>query len=678
MTRTIDDVQIHLSTCPRDCYDACGLKVKSKNGTIIQVTGDPQHPVSKGRLCKKCSVGYNSVWIDSDQRITQPLRRVGKKGDGSFEPVTWDVAMTEIATRLKKIVKEDGAERILTSHYTGTFAAIGYHFPMRFFNRIGATEVNPDSVCNLAGHIALDYVYGSSLTGFDPRTAKDSNCMMVWGGNPSTAGSHVNEHWLGPMSDKLIVIDPIRTPTAAMAAIHLQLFPGSDAALAFSIMHVIKQAGKIDQTFIDLNTVGWDNLSEVVDQCPADWGEQQTGVPAEDIRKAAEMYSDGPSLLWLGQGFQRQPMGGNAMRACAMLPAITGNIGKPGAGFLYLNGLGSRGIDDDYLLGSHLQKGEAHSISHMDLAETLENNTRAKALFCWNVNNIASSPEQLRLRKAMEREDLFTVVIDLFPTDTTDYADIILPAASFLESNDLFASYFDLSLSPQVKITEPMGESRSNSDIFRLLAEFMDYEEAELHETDQQIIDELLKQTGLNETFDTLKQKGTVYISEDPVIQFESLKFPTKSGKIEIASAQAYDDGLPIVPEPHVDARPTNERLRLLTPASPWSLNSVYGNAGKKDIKQGRATVLMNPVDAEIRNLTDGDAVILSNDTGEIELLLSVSTDVLPGTAVSHKGRWPKREATNSNVNILNHGAKADMGASSAVHGIEVAVRAAV
>ena len=336
MTRPGDDIQIHFSTCPRDCYDACGLKVKSKNGKVIHVTGDPQHSVSKGWLCKKCSVGYNSVWIDPDQRVTRPLRRVGRKGDGSFEPVSWDVAMTEIAARLKKIIAEHGAEKILTSHYTGTFAAIGYHFPMRFFNRLGATEVNPDSVCNLAGHIALDYVYGSSLTGFDPRTIKDSNCVMVWGGNPSTAGSHVNQHWLSPLSDKLIVIDPIRTPTAAMAAIHLQPFPGSDAALAFSIMHVIKQTGKIDQAFIDENTIGWDKLNEVMEQCPADWGEQQTGVPAVDIIKAAKMYSDGPSLLWLGQGFQRQPRGGNAMRACAMLPAITGNIGKPGPDFYTL------------------------------------------------------------------------------------------------------------------------------------------------------------------------------------------------------------------------------------------------------------------------------------------------------------------------------------------------------
>ena len=675
MNSKAEDTQIHLSTCPRDCYDACGLKIKSKNGKVIHITGDPEHPRSQGRLCQKCSVGYNTVWIDPEQRITQPLRRIGKKGEGKFEPVTWHEAMTEIASRLKQIVAEDGGEKIFTSHYTGTFSAIGYHFPMRFFNRIGATEVNPDSVCNLAGHIALDYVYGSSLTGFDPRTAKDSNCVMVWGANPSTAGSHVNQHWLSPISDKLIVIDPVRTDTAAMAALHLQPFPGSDAALAFSILHAIKQIGKIDLNFIHENTIGWEALESIIDNCPVDWGEQQTGVPTSDIIKAAEMYSEGPSLLWMGQGFQRQPKGGNAMRACAMLPAITGNVGKPGAGFLYLNGLGSRGIDDDYLLGSALQQGEASSISHMDLAETLANEVEAKALFCWNVNNVASSPEQSRLRKAMEREDLFTIVADLFPTDTTDYADFVLPAASFLESNDLFGSYFDLTLSAQVKVVEPMGDSRSNSGIFRLLAEYMEYEDAELYETDQQIIDNLLKQSGLNETFESLKQKGTVNISEESVIQFESLIFPTASGKIELASAQARADGLPYLPEPHADIHPDEGKLRLLTPASPWELNSIYGNASRKDDKQGKPTVLMNPEDARVRSLADGDTVSLFNDTGEIKLLLSVSSEVLPGVAVSYKGRWPKRTSTNSNINILNPGHKADMGASSAVHGIEVSVK---
>ena len=670
------DTQTSLSTCPRDCYDACGLKVMTEKGKVIQVVGDPNHPVSKGRLCKKCSIGYNSIWIDEAARITQPLRRVGKKGEGRFENVSWDEAVEDITSRLKDILQTSGAESILSTHYTGTFAAIGYHFPIRFFNRLGTTEVNPDSVCNLAGHIALDYVYGSSMTGFDPRTSKDSECILVWGGNPSTAGPHTNQHWLEPQAEKLIVVDPIRTPSAAMAALHLQPYPGSDAALAFAMMNVIKTEGLADEAFLASHSIGWEALQSVIEDCTPAWGEETTGVPARDIVKAAQMYARGPSLLWLGQGFQRQPRGGNAMRSCAMLPALTGNIGKPGTGFLYLNGLGQRGIDDDYLMGSHLAPENIKSISHMDLADTLEDPSRSQAIFCWNVNNLASSPEQTRLRQGFSREDLFTVAIDVFPTDTTDYADYVLPAANFLESDDLFASYFNLSLSAQAKVAEPMGESLPNSEIFRRLAKSMGFEEAELYESDAEIIETLLKQSGLNESFDSLKQKGTVDISPDPVIQFASFDFPTPSGKIEIASQQASDDGLPLLPEPHADPRPDTNCLRLLTPASSWSLNASFGNAPKIDKQRGEDRVLLHPDDAQRRNLNDADRVLLSNACGSIELQLSLSDDVLPGTAVSYKGRWPKRTATQSNINILNPGDKADMGESSSVHGIEIQIEA--
>ncbi len=661
-----------LSTCPRDCYDACGLVVVKQNGAIVQVKGDPNHPVSRGKLCRKCSIGYNSLWLDPQSRLTHPLRRVGAKGAGAFEVISWDDAISAIANQLQKIVTTHSAQAILNTHYTGTFAAIGYHFPMRFFNRLGATEVNPDTICNLAGHVALDYVYGSSMTGFDPRTIKDSDCVIVWGGNPSTTAPHAHDHWLQESPAKLVVVDPIRTPTAAIADLHLQPFPGSDAALAFSIMHVLDRDRLIDQEFIDAHTVGWDKLEQQLKTCTPDWGEQQTGVPAHDIQTVAQLYANGPSLLWLGQGFQRQPRGGNAMRACAMLPAITGNLGKLGAGFLYLNGLGQRNIDDSYLLGTHLCPSEANSIGHMDLVDYLEDPVRAQALFCWNINNVASNPDQSRLCKALTRDDLFTVVVDCFPTDTTDYADFVLPAATFLESDDLFASYFDVSLSAQVKVTEPMGESLPNSEIFRRLAKAMGYNNAELYESDQKIIEALLEQSGIGETFSTLKQKGTVFVSPEPVIQFETLKFSTPSRKIEMASARAQKDGLPLTPEPHADKRPNNGLLRLLSPASPWTLNDTFANGEKIEKQLGPASVFVHPVDAKQRGLSDGQNVKLVNDTGELTVQLALSTDVPPGVALSHKGRWPKREAGQANVNVLNPGQKADMGDSSSVHAVEV------
>ena len=251
---------------------------------------------------------------------------------------------------------------------------------MRFFNRLGATEIDPDTVCNKAGHVALDYVYGASETGFDPRTARDAACVLVWGANPSASAPHVDEHWLTELPGELIVVDPIRTPTAARADLHLQPFPGSDAALAFALLSVIRARGAARQSIPRRAHGRMGGAEPLLDGLDAGWGEAITGVPAELIEEAALLYARGPSLLWLGQGLQRQRTGGNVMRACAVLPAATGNLGRPGAGFLYLNGSDSRGIDFDYLTGARpAEATPASPISQMDLAETLEDPARTGA-----------------------------------------------------------------------------------------------------------------------------------------------------------------------------------------------------------------------------------------------------------------------------------------------------------
>ena len=384
-----------------------------------------------------------------------------------------------------------------------------------------------------------------------------------------------------------------------------------------------------------------------------------------------------PSLLWLGQSLQRQPHGGNVMRACGLLPAVTGNIGKPGAGFLYLNGFGERKLDLEYLVAPQLAANIPPPLSHMDLVDCLENPTRSRALMCWNINPAASNPQQARLHAALRREDLFTVAVDLFATDTTNFADIVLPAASFLEFDDLVMAYFNLTLSAQVKVTEPPGEALSNMEIFRRLARAMGYTEPELYESDATIMATLLERMGIGETFSSLAAKGTVFVSPEPVMQFADHTFPTPSGRIEITSARAEADGHSRVPQPLADPKPNAGRLRLLSPASPWLLNDSFANVEKVATRIGPATVAIHPLDAAERGLSEGDEVVLSNETGQLRMHVTLSTDIPRGVALSHKGRWPNRENTRANVNVLNPGRKADMGDSTAVHSIEVTVTAA-
>lgn len=669
------DHEVILTTCPRDCYDACGIAVIKRNGVITRVRGDRNNPVNRGALCGKCAVAYNGVFRSPVLRLKTPLKRVGPKGAGCFEPISWEEAIDTTARRLRKIVERNGPETVVYAHYTGTVSKIAYAFPLRFFNRLGGTEVEPDTICNMAGHVALQYTLGTSLIGFDPRTAKDASCIMVWGANPSASAPHAHKHWLPEAPGKKIVIDPVRHKTARMANLHLQLFPGSDAALAFALLHVLRREGLINREFIARHVIGWEEVAPTLDRCTPAWGEAITGVPAEKIEQAARIYGSGPSLLWLGQGMQRQANGGNAFRACAMLPAATGNFGKPGSGLLYLNLDGAvRGINDDYLPAPQLRAGKKNSFSHMELAHRLEDPTSVQALVCWNINPAASNPEQTRLRRALAREDLFTVVCDLFQTDTVDYADIVLPAASFLEFDDLVTSYFHLTIAPQVKAQEPMGESLPNQEILRRLARAMGYDEPELYETDRSIIEHLLSGTPFVGGFEELKRMGTVFISREPVLQFADLRFPTTSGKIEIASARAEADGQPRVALPLADPRPPADHVRLLSPASPWLMNDSFANDAKITQQLGPGTVALHPDDAGALGLEEGDEAKLSNDTGELVLVVRISADIPRGVALSHKGRWPKREKSGANVNILNPGKKADMGESTSVHGVEVRV----
>lgn len=663
------------TNCPRDCYDNCGIIVELRDGAQPRVLGDPDHPVSLGRLCSKCAVAYNGVWQDEAARLTRPLRRTGPKGSGRFEPISWDEACREVAERFSAIIERDGAQAILHTHYSGTLSLIAFMFPNRLFNCLGATEVDPDSICNAAGHVAWTLQFGSSIQGFDPRTAQDASAILVWGANPSHSAPHAHERWLQDTPARVVVVDPIRTETAAAADLHLQLRPGTDAALAFSLLHCLERDGRFDAAFIAAHTLGFEEIRPAIAAATPAWGERATGVPAADIEAAARIYGAGPALLWAGQGLQRQPTGGNVMRAIGLLPALTGNVGKPGAGFYYLNITPIfAGIDLGWLGGADLAKVPPPKISHMDLATRLGIPDEFKAFVSWNTNPLASAPRQEALRAACAREDLFTVAIDCFPTDTTRYADIVLPAAGFLEFDDLTFSYFHLHLGVQAKVREPIGEALPNQEIFRRLAHALGRTEAPLFADDTTLIETMLRQTALGFDFTEFKRRGYVALGDKPQVFYADRKFETPSGRIEIASAQAEEMGLPRTPQPWADGPPAAGHLRLLTPASRWRLNDSYANDAHLQAQAGPARVHLHPDDARRAGIADGGGVRLANECGSLDLLAHYDASLLPGTAVAYKGRWPLLEPNGANVNYLYGAARADMGESTAVHGTEVTI----
>lgn len=661
------------TTCPRDCYDACGILVRTSVDGRVTVTGDPKHEVSRGALCAKCSLAYNGVWRDPSKRLGKPLKRVGPKGAGEFKAISWEEALGEIAGRLGRIIAETGGSSILHTHYTGTCSLIAGSFPGRFFTVIGAREVDPDTVCNKAGHVALARMFGTSTLGFDPRTAAQSACIMVWGANPSATAPHIDRYWLDASPARKIVVDPIWHDTAAKADLHLQLRPGTDAALAFGLLHAIRDLGKLDRDFIARCTDGFPAVEAQLDSATPAWAASVTGVAEADIRRAAEIYAAGPSLLWVGQGFQRQRLGGNAMRAAALLPVATGQIGSPGTGLLYLNGGASRGVDYDYIAGSNLAGDRPQPVSHMDLRAALAA-PETRALFTWNNNIAVSSPDQRRLREALRREDLFQVTLDLFQTDTAGFADLVLPAASFLEFDDLVASYFHYTISAQVKAIEPFGEALPNQEIFRRLARAMKLTEPALYESDGEIIAKTLEAAEPGLTFETLKAQGTRAVPKEPFIPFADGKFPTRSGRIEIASERYVKSGGTFAPEPLFDPPPSGGLLHLITPAGDWLMNSSYGNDPRIDERAGGRKVYIHPDAARMRGLDEGARVRLTSSAGQLDMELVLSPRVPEGVVLAYKSPWGGRGPGEVNINCLNPGLKSDLGESTAVHSVTVTV----
>ncbi len=621
------------STCPRDCYDTCSMVTRVKNGRLHGSEPNSKHPFTGDLLCPK---GRNlAPYVYSKSRLLFPMRRTGKKGSGEFEKVTWNDALKEISQKIGEVSASDGPGAILQYDYAGTMGLVQRYFPSRFFNAIGASRIS-HTICSRAGDKALQVVYGSSL-GMLPEEIEKCRLIVVWGMNPAWSSVHGFEilKRAAKRGAKIYVVDPVKTATAEIGT-HLQIRPATDGALALGIMNHLIQNRLCNEIFLEQNTVGFDRLAGVTSKYDMNTISRTTGLATRQIEDFIGDYvSQRPNCIMMGYGMQRQRNGGEMVRAISMLPALIGE----NRGFFYSTDLGD--FDMGYLEGTALRTRRLTTYNMVDLGRTLQAG-RIKMMFVYNSNPLATLPNQSLVRKGFARDDMYTVVHDLFQTDTADYADMVLPATSFFEHYDINTSYFHNYLSLNEKAIEPLGEAKSNSDTFRALASAMKLTQRELFEEDEKVARTLVsKSKSVEGKFDDLTKKGFLRLK----VPNRKL-YPTPSKKIEIYSAAAESEGLGGLPS-HVPVS-SNLPYMLLTPVHKLLVRSQY-HSRWQDIQP---VVYANPEDAKSEGVDDGSMVTLSNELGDWDVRCEVSEAVPRGVLVTHSALWPKL-CDGSSANFL-------------------------
>ena len=694
--------QVVHAACPHDCPDACGVLITVEDGRATKIQGDPAHPVTQGFLCAKVTKYLDRVY--SPERVLYPLRRIVKKGiagEGAratraeFERITWDEALDEIAKRLKGVAAEFGSEAILPFSYGGTLGKLGYaSMDRRFFHRLGASQLHRN-ICAEAGAAGVKSVYGVNI-GTDPEQFRHSRYIIAWAAN-----IHGNNVHLWPFIEearrdgaKLAVIDPYRTRTAACADWHLPINPGTDVALALAMMHVIIKENLHDADYVSQYALGFDDLRAKVQDYPPEKVAPWTGISAGDIRKLAHEYATvRPAVIRMNYGVQRSENGGTAARVISMLPIVTGSWKEIGGGF-QLSTSGAHKVNEDALDRPELMEKSlgrpARILNMAELGKQL-NYTKdppVKALFVYNSNPAAICPNHNDVIRGLMRPDLFTVVHEQFFTDTTDYADIVLPATTFFEHKDLQTAYGHYYLQMSNQALEPLGECRSNVDLFRALAERMGFDDECFRDSVDDMIDQALNAAnpwlkGL--TRQRLEKEGHIRLNFEgtgappkPFLPWAEGNFRTPSGKAELYNERLRELGLDPVASfvPPMESRHAESKafpLELLARKADNFLNSTFSNLPSVQSMEETGLLEMSRKDAESRGIREGDTVRVFNGRGEIHLKARVDGKVSTGV-VAAKLNWAKLTPGNLNINVLTSEKLTDLGNSAVFYSVLVEV----
>jgi len=736
--------QIVKAACPHDCPDACGVLITVDDGKATKIQGDPEHPVTRGFLCAKVAKYLDRVY--SPDRVLYPMRRAGPKGPGRtnasvpkqaqevWQRISWDEALDEITSRFRGISAEFGSEAILPYSYGGTLGALnGGSMDRRFFHRLGASQLER-TICSAAGEAGLKSVLGAKM-GTEPEQFRHSKYIIAWAAN-----IHGNNVHLWPFitearrnGAKLVVIDPYRTKTAECADWYLPINPGTDGALALGMMRVIIDENLHDADYVEKYTVGFEQLREKVREYSPERVAQWTGIAADDIRKLAREYATTrPSVIRLNYGVQRSEGGGMATRAIVMLPCVTGSWREVGGGLqMSVSGaadFNSAGLKRPDLMKSALGR-EARTLNMTELGRVLNevSDPPVKALFVYNSNPAAVCPNHQAVIRGLMRPDIFTVVHEQFFTDTTDYADIVLPATTFFEHKDLQKGYGHYYVQVSNQAIEPVGECRSNVEVFRSLAERMGFEEECFRESVDQMIDlalesedpwmrgmsrERLEQgyrrmsfsNSENTAFGSRLSAIREEIRENPhfwqnrpevghpdevgrpdsdsftpFLPFAHGGFRTSSGKAELYSEELKRQGL----DPVVEFRPPSESrhgrkgdslpLELLARKADNFLNTTFANLPSVQEMEEPGLLEISAADARARGIAEGDWVRVFNRRGDVELKARVDGKVQPGV-VSASLYWAKMAPGFQSINSLTSEKLTDMGNSATFYSVLVEV----
>ncbi|HYL34576.1 MAG TPA: molybdopterin-dependent oxidoreductase [Bryobacteraceae bacterium] len=660
------------SVCALDCPDCCALLINVQDGKGSQLRGDPNHPVTRGFLCGKVARYLEREY--SQNRLLYPQKRTGRKGEGKFERISWDEALDSIARRLRTVAAEFGSESILPYSYAGTMGLLnGAGMDRRFFHRQGASRLDR-TICSSAGSAGLTKTLGLRY-GTEPEQFRHSKLIIAWGANILATNVHLWPFIVEARRNgaKFYTIDPVRTRTGHLSDKHFSIFPGSDLALALGLMHVIIGEKLYDADYVASYASGFEALSRRVAEYPPERVEVLTGIDRGEVVSLAREYATTrPAAIRLNYGVQRSDRGGTAVRAIADLPALIGSWREVGGGLQLSTSqafhLNKAGLEMPELqLRSSLGR-EARILNMAELGKALTEvaDPPVKALVVYNSNPAAIAPNQNLVLKGMRRDDLFTVVLEQFQTDTADHADILLPVTTFLEHTDLYFAYGHYYLQLARPALPAPGETKSNVEIFRLLAQRMGFEDACFRDTDDDMIRTLLDSEhpfvkGI--TLEQLDREHSVRLNvsprNEPFLPFARGGYGTPSGKCEF-DAETLDYRPPV--ESRLGATELQSRypLELISSKSHDSMNSTFGNQPWTQMQT--STLFLHSDDAQKRGIATGDLVRVFNDRGSCLLTAEVDGVVRSGVAWAPSIRWNKLAPDACNLNVLTSDRLTDIG----------------